>query len=237
MIPLRSITSRTNTAPASLVRRSTRASITTPALKLGWKVDGVSPMGCSALAHIAAQMPESATQLAQEPAQSAVSTNIVGSTLVRDRFSCTSCVVGRRFGRNINIFSSRQRWSSRTCLQTADISGLSSYLSWVRRGDLTDQQWRRLKPLLPPKKPWTGRPNEDHRRILNGILWIDRTGAPWRDLPRHYGPVGTVSSRFYRWRKAGIWQRILLDLQAEADCRGEIDWNIHFVDATIVRAH
>src|SRR4051812_34650872 len=79
MIPLRSITSRTNTAPASLVRRSTRASITTPALKLGWKVDGVSPMGCSALAHIAAQMPESATQLAQEPAQSAVSTNIVGS--------------------------------------------------------------------------------------------------------------------------------------------------------------
>src|SRR3954454_3127523 len=80
MIPLRSITSRTITAPASLVRRSTRASITTPALKLGWKVDGVSPMGCSALAHIAAQMPESATQLAQEPAQSAVSTNIVGQS-------------------------------------------------------------------------------------------------------------------------------------------------------------
>src|SRR4051812_33041093 len=83
MIPLRSITSRTITAPASLVRRSTRASITTPALKLGWKVDGVSPMGCSALAHIAAQMPESATQLAQEPAQSAVSTNIVGLMVER----------------------------------------------------------------------------------------------------------------------------------------------------------
>src|SRR5215204_2825111 len=79
MIPLRSITSRTITAPASLVRRSTRDSMTTPALKLGWKVDGVSPMGCSALADIAAQIPESATHLAQEPAQSAVSTNIVGS--------------------------------------------------------------------------------------------------------------------------------------------------------------
>src|SRR3954470_11527800 len=78
MIPLRSITSRTITAPASLVRRPTRASMTTPALKLGWKVDGVSPMGCSALADIAAQTPESATHLAQEPAQSAVSTNIVG---------------------------------------------------------------------------------------------------------------------------------------------------------------
>ena len=68
-------------------------------------------------------------------------------------------------------------------------------------------------------------------------MWIDRTGAPWRDLPACYGPVGTVSSRFYRWRKAGIWQRILSDLQAEADQRGEIDWHIHFVDATIVRAH
>jgi transposase len=94
-----------------------------------------------------------------------------------------------------------------------------------------------LEPLLPPEKPWTGRPNEDHRRILNGILWIDRTGAPWRDLPPRYGPVGTVSRRFYRWRKAGVWQRILSDLQAEADQRGEIDWDMHFVDATIVRAH
>src|SRR4051794_10176885 len=50
---------------------------------------------------------------------------------------------------------------TRACLQTADISGLSSHLRWVRRGDLTDQQWQRLEPLLPPEKPWTGRPNED----------------------------------------------------------------------------
>src|SRR3954470_3479456 len=83
MIPLLSIPSRTMTAPASLVRRSTRASITTPALKLGWKVDGVSPMGCSALADIAAQMPESATHLAQEPAQSAVSMNKEGSKVAK----------------------------------------------------------------------------------------------------------------------------------------------------------
>src|SRR4051794_20907036 len=106
--------------------------------------------------------------------------------------------------------------SARPCLQTADISGLDSYLKIMRRGDLTDEQWHRLEPLLP-EKPHTGRPNEDHRQILNGILWIHRTGAPWRDLPRRYGPVGPVSSRFYRWRKAGIWQRILSDLQAEAE--------------------
>lgn len=126
---------------------------------------------------------------------------------------------------------------ARPCLQTADVPGSDAYFSGVRRGDLTDQQWQRLEPLLPPEKPRTGRPNEDHRRVLNGILWIARTGAPWRDLPRRYGPMGTVSSRFYRWRKAGIWQRILSTLQAEADQHGEIAWDLHFVDATIVRAH
>src|SRR3954452_23676508 len=72
-----------------------------------------------------------------------------------------------------------------------------------RRYELADAQWARLEALLPPEKPWTGRPNDDHRRILNGILWIFNSGAPWRDLPRHYGRVGTVSSRFYRWRRSG----------------------------------
>lgn len=105
------------------------------------------------------------------------------------------------------------------------------------RFDLTDAQWRRLEPLLPPEKPRTGRPNHPHRRILNGILWITRTGAPWKDLPEHYGPVGTVSSRFYRWRKAGVWRHILEALQARADCQGRVDWSLHFLDSTVVRAH
>src|SRR3954452_7922768 len=102
--------------------------------------------------------------------------------------------------------------------------------------DVTDEQWRRLEPLLPPERPRTGRPNHDHRRVVSGMLWIHRTGAPWRDLPERYGPVGTVSSRFYRWCRAGVWDRILSALQAEADARGEIDWDLHFVDATIIRA-
>jgi transposase len=105
------------------------------------------------------------------------------------------------------------------------------------RFDLTDAQWERLQPLLPPEKPKTGRRNHDHRRIVNGILWVHRTGAPGRDLPERYGPVGTVSSRFYRWRHAGIWDQILAAVQAQADARGEVDWDLHFVDATIVRAH
>jgi transposase len=77
----------------------------------------------------------------------------------------------------------------------------------------------------------------DHRRIINGILWILRTGAPWEDLPERYGTRGTVSSRYYRWRKAGIWDRIFAALQAQADANGMLDWTIHFVDSTIVRAH
>ena len=107
----------------------------------------------------------------------------------------------------------------------------------MKRYELTDAQWRRLEPLLPPERPRTGRPNHDHRTILNGILWVLRTGAPWRDLPERYGAVGTVSSRFYRWRESGVWQRALETLQAQADAAGLFDWDLHFVDASVVRAH
>ena len=107
----------------------------------------------------------------------------------------------------------------------------------MARGDLTDQQWERLEPLLPPQKPHTGRPNEDHRTTINGILWIQRTGAPWRDLPERYGKHSTVSSRFYRWRAAGIWDRIFETVQAQADAEGRLDWEVHYVDGTSIRAH
>lgn len=107
----------------------------------------------------------------------------------------------------------------------------------MRRGELTDKQWKRLEPLLPAQKPKTGRPNNDHRTVINGILWVLRTGAPWRDLPERYGKWETVSSRFYRWRKAGLWDEIWSQLQRDADVEGEIDWEVHMVDGTVVRAH
>src|SRR5215472_10858759 len=107
----------------------------------------------------------------------------------------------------------------------------------MRRDELTDEQWERLQPLLPPQKPRTGRPAEDHRRILSGILWIHRTGAPWRDLPLRFGPWQTVATRFYRWQRQGLWARILAALQQQADRRGELEWEHHFVDGTVVRAH
>lgn len=107
----------------------------------------------------------------------------------------------------------------------------------ICRHELTDEQWERLKPLLPPQKPHTGRPATDHRQIINGILWILRTGAPWRDLPERYGPWQTVYGRFNRWREEGIWQHIFERLLAEADAQGNVEWEIHFVDSTVVRAH
>lgn len=85
------------------------------------------------------------------------------------------------------------------------------------RHELTDEQWERLATLLPPQKPHRGRPSKDHRTIMNGILWIDKTGAPWRDLPERYGPWQSVASRFYRWRQQGVWDKIMAELQKDAD--------------------
>ena len=120
------------------------------------------------------------------------------------------------------------------------MSGLAFYIKRMqtkRRYELTDEEWVRLEPLLPPQKPKTGRPNDDHRTIITGMLFVLNSGAPWRDLPRRYGPVGTVSSRFYRWRQSGVWQPVLEALQALADATGQVGWELHFIDSTVVRAH
>jgi transposase len=106
------------------------------------------------------------------------------------------------------------------------------------RHDVTDDQWTRLAPLLPPqRRAGRGRPAHDHRTILNGILWRLKTGVPWRDLPDRFGPWPTVYSRFRRWQKAGVWDRVLAALQAEGDAAGNLDWTLHHVDGTMIRAH
>ena len=70
---------------------------------------------------------------------------------------------------------------------------------------------------MPPQHPATGRPNHDHRTVLAGILWVARTGSAWRDLPAQFGPWQTVHCRYTRWRKAGVWPRILDALAQAAD--------------------
>lgn len=81
--------------------------------------------------------------------------------------------------------------------------------------DLTDAEWARVQPLLPPQKPKTGRPALPHRTLLNAILWVHDTGGPWRCLPREYGSWSTAASRYHRWKKAGIWDRIAQELAIE----------------------
>jgi len=110
-------------------------------------------------------------------------------------------------------------------------------MSPQRRHELTDDQWQQLAPLLPPQRPATGRPAKDHRTVLNGIVWILRSGAPWRDLPERYGSWQTVYSRFRRWQEAGLWDRILLTLQADAAHDGTLDGSLTMIDGTNIRAH
>jgi hypothetical protein len=78
---------------------------------------------------------------------------------------------------------------------------------------LTNEQWARISPLLPPQRPVIGRPMLDHRRIVGGMLWVVGTGASWRDLPAEFGAWPTVYSRYRRWRSEGIWQRIIETFQ------------------------
>src|SRR4051794_41980277 len=106
----------------------------------------------------------------------------------------------------------------------------------VRRHELTDAEWERLAPLLPPERPATGRPSKPHRLVMNGILWKLRTGAPWRDLPERYGPWATVHTRFRRWRVAGGWGRGLAAVPTGAGAGGEIDWSGHYLGGPRVPA-
>jgi transposase len=105
----------------------------------------------------------------------------------------------------------------------------------MRRYELTDEQWEFLKEFLPQKAA-TGRPPSNLRMIVNGVFWILRSGAPWRDLPRRYGPWKTVYHWFNQWRKDGTWDRILEQLQIRLDREGRIDWDLWCVDGSSIRA-
>ena len=97
------------------------------------------------------------------------------------------------------------------------------------RYELTDREWKAIEPHLPNKP--RGVPRVDDRRVLNGIFWVLRSGAPWADLPERYGPRTTVYNRFNRWRKAGVWDR-LMDAIVEAH-----DGEVQMIDTSIVRVH
>src|SRR3974390_401105 len=99
----------------------------------------------------------------------------------------------------------------------------------IMRYELTDREWTAIKPMLPNKPRGVRRVND--RRVLNGIFWVLRSGAPWRDLPDPFGPYTTCYNRFVRWRRAGVWGRIMSALA------GAYDSALQMIDTSIVRVH
>lgn len=101
--------------------------------------------------------------------------------------------------------------------------------------DLTDVQWAVLAPLLPAprvRNDRRGRPWRDPRDVLNGILWILRTGAPWKDLPDRYPPHQTCHRRFQQWVEHGTLEQVLLALARDLEERGGLDVSECFIDGT-----
>jgi len=94
---------------------------------------------------------------------------------------------------------------------------------------LTDAQWERIRPLLPPARPG-GRPRLDDRRTLDGVLYALRTGRPWRDIPRQYGSPVTCWRRFAEWQADGTWERVWQALLATLDAQGKQAWALAFLD-------
>ena len=96
---------------------------------------------------------------------------------------------------------------------------------------LRDDQFRRIEAMLPGKASDVGVTAKDNRLFVEAVLWVARTGSPWRDLPRAFGPWNSVYKRFSRWSDHGVWHRVFAELAKDADFE-EV-----FLDSTIVRAH
>lgn len=96
---------------------------------------------------------------------------------------------------------------------------------------LKDHQWARMESHLPGKKSDPGRTGEDNRRFLEAVLWLARTGSPWRDLPAVFGNWNSVFIRFSRWSKNGAWDRLFTAMANDPD------FEYLMIDSTIVRAH
>jgi putative transposase len=96
---------------------------------------------------------------------------------------------------------------------------------------LSDAQWQRIAPELPGKKSDPGRSGKDNRLFMEAVLWLVRTGAPWRDIPEEFGKWKTVYTRFWRWADKGVWESLFNSLADDPD------FEYIMLDGTIVRLH
>lgn len=107
---------------------------------------------------------------------------------------------------------------------------------------LTDEQWHKIEPLLPQPKPRSkrrkrGRPPKGNRQVLEGILWILKTGARWRDLPKDFGVSASVCwKRLRLWEERGVWLRLWRAFLCELDQQAKLDWSETFLDGSFAAA-
>jgi transposase len=108
----------------------------------------------------------------------------------------------------------------------------------MRQPLLSDLQWQKIEPLLPKlKRRRRGRPPKDNRVVLEGILWVLKTGARWRDVPSDIGVSGSVCwKRLRRWDQQGVWLRLWRAFLSELDRRGRLDWQESFLDGSFAPA-
>lgn len=110
---------------------------------------------------------------------------------------------------------------------------------------MSDAEWAFFEPFIKAIRHPNGRKPVDHRRVLDGVFWITRTGAPWRDLPEEFGKWGSVYRQFWRWTLAGLWQTILEVLNGEPlaaigprpMANEAVPDSVQMIDSTIARAH
>lgn len=101
----------------------------------------------------------------------------------------------------------------------------------TRRYALGDDQWERIKELLPGRAGTVGVTAKDNRLFVEAVLYRYRAGIPWRDLPERFGDFRVIHTRFSRWSRTGVWERVFKHLAADADNEYAM------IDSTIVRAH
>ena len=101
----------------------------------------------------------------------------------------------------------------------------------IGRYELSDVQWEQIKELLPGRLESVGRTAADNRVFVNGVLWVLRSGARWRDLPERYGKYKSVHKRFIRWTNSGVWEKVFHEIVRDRKNQ------YLMIDSTIVRAH
>ena len=100
----------------------------------------------------------------------------------------------------------------------------------LRRHSIRDEHWERIQDFLPGQEGDPGVTAKDNRLFVDAILWIGKTGSPWRDLPERFGKWNSVAKRFARWSAKGVWERVFRALQDP-----DLEWLL--LDSTVIRAH